>query len=50
MAAGSGWQASVASFFDTVGLGESLGIHDTRLRGFYDMDDIVHSSLHKSCF
>jgi hypothetical protein len=40
----------VALFFDSVGLVESSGSHDPRLRDFYDMDDIVHSSLHKSCF
>jgi hypothetical protein len=48
MAARSGRQAAVAFFFDSVGLGESSSSHHTRLRGFYDMHDIVHSSLHKS--
>jgi hypothetical protein len=50
MAAGSGWQAAVAFFFNSVGLGESSGSHDTRVHAFYDMDAMVHTSLHKSCF
>jgi hypothetical protein len=46
----AGWQAVVVFFFDSVSLGESSGSHDTRVHAFYDMDAMVHSSLHKSCF
>jgi hypothetical protein len=34
MAARSGWKDAVAFFFDSVGLGESSGSHDPRLRDF----------------